>query len=206
MLALFDRQFGMGPSVGMFWRNVGLLSVAGLVPALWVFVARTPGFAGHLAQADGALGPFLRQVLTTGLPVVLAVNAAAMAVYARLRASALTPPMALALDTAARIGLFAALQGALFAGSAVAFGAFGGDPAQGLAVLGPTLAQGAGFGNLAGAYFYAAALSALPLHLAVVTASTGRLTRPAALGAALAILGAQALALWAVGHGLSRIL
>lgn len=205
MLAWCDRQFGMGLGPWRFWRNVVLLSLAGLLPALWIFVARTPGFASHLAQADGALAPFLRQVLTTGLPVVVAVNAVGMALFARLRAGVLGPRAALGLDVIGRVGLFSALQGALFAGSAVAFGAFGGDPAQGLAALGPTLVRGAGFGNLAGVYFHATVLSALPLHLALVTIATGSPPRWESLVAALGMFGLQALALAGVGVALTRM-
>ena len=195
MLAWVDRHFAPGLGPARFWRNVAVLSLAGLLPALWLFVARTPGFAAHLAQGDGALGPFLRQVLTTGLPVVLAVNAVTMALYARLRAGAMGPVAAVALDFAGRVGLFTVLQGALFAGSAVVFGAFGGDPAQGLAVLGPTLERAAVFGNLAGVYFYATALGALPLHLAVAAEALGTGRPAGALGGALLLFALQALTL-----------
>ena len=204
MLEWYDRQFGTGPGTVRFWRNVGLLSLAGLLPALWLFVARTPGFAGHLAQSDGALAPFLRQVLTTGLPVVVAVNAAAMALYTRLRTGALGPSTALALDFCGRVGLFAAMQGALFAGSALLFGAFGGDPAQGLAVLGPTLERAALFGNLAGTYFYATIISALPLHMAAAKGLFHGQRDSTLLGTALCVFALQLLALTLLGHALTR--
>ncbi len=208
MLAWFDRHFAIGVGAGRFWPNVVLLSLAGLLPALWVFVARTPGFAGHLAQADGALAPFLRQVLTTGLPVVVLVNAVAMASFARLRAGVISPVAALARDVTGRVGLFAALQGALFAGSAQVFGAFGGDPVQGLRVLGPTLEQAAVFGNLAGAYFYAAAVSALPLYLAVAQRSLRgpQGAGPAAVATAVALFAVHALALAVFGRVLTFLL
>jgi len=210
MLAWFDRHFSVGLPAGRFLSNTVLLSLAALGPVLGLYVARTPGFAGHLAGTEGALAPFLRQILTNGLPVVVVVNWAALVLFARARAGILRPGAALALDFTARIGLFAALNGAVFVGSALVFGAFGGDPAQALGALGPTLARAAAFANLAGVYLYASLAGALPLHMALIAillaergqrdAPLTRLALPAA-----GIVGVQFIVLTGLGLVLSRL-
>lgn len=53
----------------------------------------------------------LRRAATTGLPVVVPVNAVTMALVAGLRARRLGPGAAFAFDTAGPIGLFAARSG-----------------------------------------------------------------------------------------------
>ena len=211
MLDWFDRHFSVRLPPGRFARNTALLSLAGLLPVLAVFITRTPGFWGHLAGAQGALGPFLRQVLTNGLPVVVAVNWVGLVLFARLRAGGLRPGVALGLDFAARIGLFAGLHAVIFAGSALAFGAFGGDPAQALGVLGPTLLRAAGFGNLAGVWLHATLVSALPLYMALaaaVLAQRGYRDVPLAWLAlpAAGIIACQLLLLTGVAWALSRLI
>ncbi|WP_299365543.1 hypothetical protein [uncultured Paracoccus sp.] len=168
MLAWFDCSFGTHLPAGRFLRNTLLLSLAGLLPVLGLYIARTPGFAGHLVGTEGALRPFLRQILTNGLPAVLVVNWAALILFARTRAGIIRPGVALALDFAARIGVFAVLNGTVFVASALVFDYFGGDPAQALGALGPTLARAAIFGNLAGVYFYATLVGSLPLHMTLI--------------------------------------
>ena len=210
MFDWFDRHFDTRLTAARFARNTVLLSLAALVPVLGLYISLTPGFWGHLAGAQGALGPFLRQILTNGLPVVVAVNWVALILFARLRAGHLPPLAALGLDFATRLGLFALLHGVVFAASALLFGAFGGDPAQALGVLGPTLARAAGFGNLAGVYLFATLVSALPLHMALVARlleGRGHRAGPVALvGAALGIVAVQFLALVALGRLLAAVL
>lgn len=211
MLAWFDRHFSTRLPVGRFLRNTALLSLAAVVPVLGLYIARTPGFAGHLAGTEGALGPFLRQILTNGVPVVVAVNWAALILFARARAGAIRPGAALALDFGARIGLFAALNGAVFVASALVFGAFGGDPAQALGALGPTLARAAAFGNLAGVYLYATLVGALPLHMTLIAtllAERGHRDAPLTWLAlpAVGIIAAQLVALTGLGWALSRLI
>lgn len=211
MLAWFDRHFSIGLSAGRFIRNTLLLSIAALVPVLGLYIARSPGFAGHLAGTEGALGPFLRQILTNGLPVVLAVNWAALILFARARAGAIRPSAALALDFAARIGLFAALNGAVFVASALVFDSFGGDPSQALGALGPTLARAAAFGNLAGVYLYATLVSALPLHMtliAILVAERGHRDAPLTWLAlpAFGLVAVQLMVLTGLGWVLSRLI
>lgn len=197
---LIERHLTPDLPAVRFVANVALVSIAGLVPALALYVWLTPGFAAHLRGRDGALGAFLRQVATNGLPVVIALNYVCFTLLARVRAGSTTLGAILALDFAARIGLFVVLHALIYAGSAVLFGSFGGDPARGLAVVGPTLVAAAGFGNLSGAYLYASLVGALPLHMALVERALGRTgadapARAATLLLALAIFAAQALAL-----------
>jgi hypothetical protein len=175
VLAWFDIHFSTHLPAGRFLRNTVLLSLAGLLPVLGLYIARTPGFAGHLAGTEGTLGPFLRQILTNGLPVVVIVNWAALILFARARAGMMRPGAALGLDFAVRIGLFAVLNGAVFVASALVFDSFGADPAQALGALGPTLVRAAAFGNLAGVYLYATLVGALPLHMALIATMLAKL-------------------------------
>lgn len=211
MLAWFDRHFSTRLPVGRFARNTALLSLAGLVPVLGLYVARTPGFAGHLAGTEGALGPFLRQILTNGLPVVMAVNWMGLILFSRVRAGMMRPGAALALDFAGRVGLFALLNAVVFVASAWLFGAFGGDPAQALGALGPTLVRAAAFGNLAGVYLYATLVAALPLHMALITlVLAGRGVRAVPVVwlvlPAGTIVAAQFAVLTGLGWALSRLI
>ncbi len=167
-LEWFDRHFAVDLPVSVFARNVVLLSLAGLAPVLALYVALAPGLGQHLWGAGPAQARFARQIVTNGLPVVFAVNALGLLLFAQLRALHLAPLRALALDIPARIGAFVALHLAIYPASALLFGSFGGDPGQALRVVGPTLAQSAGFVNLSGVYLYAALVSALPLHMRLI--------------------------------------
>lgn len=197
---LIERHLTPDLPAMRFVANVTLVSIAGLVPALALYVWLTPGFFAHLRDSEGALGAFLRQVATNGLPVVIALNYVSFTLLARLKAGTTTLQGIVAADLTARIGLFVALHAAIYAGSAVLFGSFGGDPARGLAVVAPTLVAAAGFGNLSGVYLYAGLVGALPLHMALAESAARRAgreppTRGASLLLAIAIFGAQALAL-----------
>lgn len=203
LLVWLDRHFSVALPFGRFARSIALLSLAGLVPTLALYIALSPGLWGHLMATDAALVRFLRQIVTNGLPVVLILNACSLILFAQLRVRQLNPPRALAIDISARIGAFIALHAVIYPASALMFGSFGGDPAQALRVVAPTVAQAAGFANLSGVYLYATLISALPLHVAMVgTAAQGlglRVPRmPVLILAALAIFGAQTLLLTAV--------
>jgi len=149
-----------------------------------VYVLLSPGMAAHLLAGGPASGRFLRQILTNGLPVVFFVNFVSFLLYARMRAGQAGPLQLVGLDLTARVGLFVALHALVFWSSALAFGSFGGDPAQALRVVAPTLLQAATFGNLSGAYLYATVLGALPLHMAALARFLGR---PAGAGTGLAL-------------------
>lgn len=203
ILAWLDRHFSVALPFGRFARNIVLLSLAGLAPVLALYVALSPGLWGHLIATDAALGRFLRQIVTNGLPVVLILNAFSLILFAQLRASRLSPARTLAIDIAARIGAFIALHAVIYPASALLFGSFGGDPAQALRVVAPTLAQAAGFANLSGVYLYATLISAVALHMALIGAAAQGLglrvaSMPVLILAALAIFGAQALLLTGV--------
>ena len=69
-----ERYFSIELPGVLFLRNVLLFSLAALAPILLLYVLLAPGFAPALAAGGPALGRFLRQVMTNGLPVVFAVN------------------------------------------------------------------------------------------------------------------------------------
>lgn len=197
LLAWLDRHFSVHLPFSRFARNVALLSLAGLVPVLALYIALAPGLGPHLWGP--ALGRFARQIVTNGLPVVFVVNALGLILFAQLRARRIAPLRALALDIPARIGAFVGLHLAIYPVSAMLFGSFGGDPVQALRVTGPTLAQSAGFVNLSGVYLYATLVSALPLHMALVGEVLAQRRRaaplPVLIVAALVIFVAQAVLL-----------
>lgn len=193
LLRALDRHFAPDLPAGRFARNVLLISLAGLLPSVALYVGLTPGFGAHLASGSAVWGRILRQVLTNGLPVVLVVNAASFLLFAKMRAGRASPARLVLADLLARVGLFLAVHAAVFALSAIAFGSFGGDPVQALRVVAPTLVQAGAFGNLSGAYLLATVLGALPLHVAALTAVAGR---PVGVGTGLA-LGILAFALQA---------
>ena len=198
VLTWLDRHFAVELPFPRFARNVLLLSLVGLGPVLAVYIARAPGLGLHLVGSGEAMARFARQVVTNGLPVVFVINALGLILFAQLRARQLSPGLALAVDIPARIGVFVGLHLAIYPASALLFGSFGGDPAQALRVVGPTLAQSAGFGNLSGVYLYATLVSAVPLHMALVAQALEMqglraLTLPVLTLAALGVFGGQAL-------------
>ncbi len=209
VLAWLDRHFSVELPFLRFARNVVLLSLAGLAPTLALYIALSPGLWPHLLATDAALARFLRQIVTNGLPVVLVINAFGLILFAQLRSRRLSPVRALAIDIPARIGAFIALHVVIYPASALMFGSFGGDPGQGLRVVGPTLAQSAAFANLSGVYLYATLISALPLHMAMVGGAANSMglrtpTTPALMLAALVIFGLQALLLTGLALVLGR--
>jgi hypothetical protein len=203
VLVWLDRHFSVRLPFARFARNTLALSVTGLAPVLVLYLSLVPGLWGHLLDSDAALLRFVRQIVTNGLPVVFAVNAFGLILFAQLRARRLSSLRVLAIDIPTRIGSFVTLHAVIYAASARLFGAFGGDAMQGLRVVGPTLAQAAVFGNLSGVYLYATLISALPLHMALIGAGASSLgLRPPAIPVlvmlALAVFGLQALLLTAL--------
>ncbi len=170
-LAQLDRWFRLDMAFARFLLHVLIVSVAGLVPVLALYVALSPGFAAHLAGDGAALGRFARQIATNGLPVVIVVNYVGFVLFAaRGRRGAVAM---LGVDLVARAVAFVALHAVIYPASALWFGSFGGDPSQALRVMAPTLAQAALFENLSGVYLYAAALGTAPLVLAALAGLTG---------------------------------
>jgi hypothetical protein len=200
VLAWLDRHFSVELPLLRFARNVVLLSLAGLAPVLALYITLSPGLWSHLLATEAALQRLSRQIVTNGLPVVLVINAFGLILFAQLRSRRLSPACALAIDVPARIGAFIALHVMIYPASALMFGSFGGDPVQGLRVVGPTLTQSAAFANLSGVYLYATLISALPLHMAMVggamqARALSTPTMPLLIALALAIFGLQALLL-----------
>ncbi|NNF70700.1 MAG: hypothetical protein HKN02_00740 [Rhodobacteraceae bacterium] len=157
-----------------FLRNVLLFSLAGLLPVLALYVLLSPGFASALAEGGPALGRFLRQVLTNGLPVVVIVNYVGFFLFAHSRrgpGNDRDPATYIIVDFAARIALFFGLHALIYVLSADWFGSFGGSRATALRVVAPTLARSALFENISGVYLYATLVSALPLYVSAITRS-----------------------------------
>lgn len=211
VLVWLDRHFSVKLPFLRFARNIVLLSLTGLAPVLVIYIALSPGLWPHLLASEAALARLSRQIVTNGLPVVFVINALGLIIFAQLRASRLSPGRALAIDFPARIGAFIALHVVIYPSSALLFGSFGGDPVQGLRVIGPTLAQAGAFGNLSGVYLYATLISALPLHMVLAEIWLQRRDARPASGAipvlfALAIIAAQILVLTAVSMSASYLL
>ena len=210
LLAWLDRHFSVHLPFTRFARNVALLSLAGLAPVLALYIALAPGLGPHLWGSGPAMGRFARQIVTNGLPVVFVVNALGLILYAQLRDRRIAPLRALALDIPARVGAFVGLHLAIYPASAMLFGSFGGDPGQALRVVGPTLAQSAGFMNLSGVYLYATLVSALPLHMALVGQALGQcrpeLQRHTQVLAAIGVFAVQVLILTGVARLMDSLL
>lgn len=177
-----------------FLRNVLLISIAGLIPPLALFVSLSPGFSTALSQGGPALLRFLRQVLTNGLPVVFAINYVSFFLYALSNQTERRgdPVAFVALDVLARVSLFFGLHALIYVLSSDWYGSFGGDRMTAISVVAPTLAQSAYFENVSGVYFYATVVSAMPLYVTAIRRSKviRRLTEPLLFGAGPIILAA----------------
>ena len=177
-----------------FLRNVLLISIAGLIPPLALFVFLSPGFSTALSQGGPALLRFLRQVLTNGLPVVFAINYVSFFLYALSNQTERRgdPVAIVALDVLARVSLFFGLHALIYVLSADWYGSFGGDRMTAISVVAPTLAQSAYFENVSGVYFYATVVSAMPLYVTAIGRSKviRRLTEPLPFGGGPIILAA----------------
>lgn len=169
-----EKCFNLDMPFWRFGRNTLLVSCAGLIPLLLLYIALTPGFGAHLLNSGPAFSRFLRQVATNGVPVVFAVNYLSFFLYA-LSASRQREGDAsariLLIDLPARVVIFVLLHRVIYFVSADWFGSFGGDQWQALQVVGPTLARSAFFENISGVYLYATLVSALPLYVTVIDRS-----------------------------------
>lgn len=156
-----------------FLRNVLLVSIAGLIPPLALFVFLSPGFATALSQGGPALLRFLRQVLTNGLPVVFAINYVGFFLYALSKQTERRgdPVSFVAIDVLVRLSLFFCLHALIYVLSADWYGSFGGDRMTAISVVAPTLARSAYFENVSGVYFYATFVSAMPLYVTAIKQS-----------------------------------
>lgn len=166
-----DRFFSVDMPGLQFLRNVLVLSLAGLLPVLALYVVLSPGFASALMERGPSFRRFVRQVMTNGLPVVVVVNYVGfflLALSRRTSANERDPSTYLVFDLVARVIVFLGLHAVIYVVSADWFGAFGGSRANALRVVGPTLAQSALFQNISGVYLYATLVSALPLYSSVI--------------------------------------
>ncbi|WP_027258032.1 MULTISPECIES: hypothetical protein [Leisingera] len=169
--------FSIDMPAWQFVRNTLVVSCAGMLPLLLLYIALTPGFGALLLKGGPALSRFLRQVVTNGLPVVFAVNYVSFFLYAASAAKqreGAVPARILLIDLPARVVIFVLLHGVIYFVSADWFGSFGGDHWQALQVVGPTLVRSAFFENISGVYLYATLVSALPLYATVIDSNFER--------------------------------
>lgn len=169
-----ERHFSIEMPGVLFLRNVLFFSLAALSPFLLLYVLLAPGFAPALAAGGPALGRFLRQVVTNGLPIVFAVNYISFFLFALTQRPASNRQDSAAfvlLDLTIRVVLFLGLHALIYVLSADWFGSFGGSRKTALSVVAPTLARSAFFENISGVYLYATMVSALPLYVSAIKQS-----------------------------------
>ena len=169
-----ERYFSTDMPGVHFVRNVLLFSLAALVPVLCLYVFLAPGFASALLGGGPALGRFLRQVATNGLPVVFAINYVSFCLFAVAQQRTgrhQDTSMFVLVDIGVRVFLFFALHALIYTFSADWFGSFGGNRKTALSVVAPTLALSAHFENISGVYLYATMVSALPLYVSAIKQS-----------------------------------
>lgn len=184
-----ERYFALEMPVVLFARNTLIVSVLGLVPLLFLYIVLTPGFASHLMSSGPALGRFMRQVLTNGLPVVFIVNYVGFFLFAWMntqRPDGQVRALILLIDLPLRVILFIVLHAVIYMISADWFESFGGSRLTALRVVGPTLARSALFENLSGVYLYATLVSALPLYVHAFSGTNRARALPGRLGPILA--------------------
>ncbi len=172
--------FGEAVPSGRWLRNAVLLAALGLALALCLTLARTPGLLVALWESEAARGPFLGNLLGSGLPLLVFVNFFAAMLWAlseRRRPGRGAVP-ALLLDLARRVALFALATTAYLAGPPLLSGS-----ASGFGEAGEALLRAAGFGDLSGTYLGAALLAPLPLWAAAAARILRRDGRIAVAGA-----------------------
>lgn len=168
-LSIVDHYFSADMPAFRFLRNVLALTLIGLIGAVLQYVIYVEGFWASLTSDGYARGAFLRQVATTGLPMVLAANLIAAVVYVWLRrgfgARASGLPV-MVFDFAVRMGAFVAVMYVTYRISAQWWGAFRGSVDTAMNVVGPTLQAALRFENLTSAYLLAVMLGAIPMFVA----------------------------------------
>lgn len=165
------KYFSLEMPFTRFLRNVAAVSLLALIPLLVIYVSLRPGFTAMLIENPTALSRFLRQVVTNGLPIVIAANYVGFFRFARAfdRPNAIRSRFGFVLgDMALRLIVFFVLHAVIYVVSADWFGSFGGDRITALRTVAPTLARSALFENLSGVYLYATLLGALPIYVQVL--------------------------------------
>mgnify|MGYP001828836972 CR=1 FL=1 len=168
------QLFSLDLSAPRFSRNVLLVSLLALIPAVLLYMATRPGFGAMLLDGGPALSRFLRQVFTNGLPVVFIVNYISFFLFAWMNTGPSGKRDAVFIvlvDITARLIAFVGLHVLIYVLAADWFSSFGGSRTTALSVVGPTLARSALFENISGAYLYATLASALPLYVVAVERS-----------------------------------
>ncbi len=166
----FRQKFCPALPFGSFCWNVCVLSVASILPFLLVYTLATPDFAPMLAQNPTALGRFLRQVMTNGLPVVFLVNYLGFVfAFVTLKYGRHSQIRYVVLDAVLRSVIFIGAHIIVYVLSADLFESFGGNRATALSVVGPTLRWSFMFTNISGVYLYALAPGAFVAILAVLS-------------------------------------
>ena len=163
------RFFSVDLPFSRFCWNVLVFSCLSLSPFLIFYIALSPGFFTLLTSNGMALGRFLRQVLTNGLPVIFVINYTgffAAAVF--LRQTERRRLSHLLLDGLVRAFLFVGLHALIYVLSADLFASFGGDRVTALQVVGPTLERAFLFENISGVYLYSTLPGAFIVYLAVL--------------------------------------
>lgn len=185
--ASMERWFGEGVSGGRWLLHVALTAALGLAVALCLYLARTPGLLAALWESDLARGPFLSNLLGSGLPLLVVVNFFAAMLWAlshRARPGRGAVP-ALLLDLGRRVAVFALATALYLAGPKLM-----GGSAAGFGDAGEALLRAPGFRDLTGVYLLGALLAPLPLWASAL-GSAARGNGAAAVSggvAALAIL------------------
>jgi hypothetical protein len=160
------------PRTAIYARNVALLSLAAMLAVGIVYFTKAGGFLEQFQAGAGNAWNFIWQLLIDGYVKVFLVNYIALLPHrfyvAQLpRAGVLTCVGLLVMDVAFRLLLFALVSAVTWYGFVRLGGAFGGDYGAALRSLPETFAYAARFADLTGVYLYAAALSSLPLFLAI---------------------------------------
>lgn len=163
-----ERFFSTEMSGVAFLRNVLLMSIAGLLPVLVLFLVLSTGLVSSLIQGGPNLSYFARQIVTNGLPVVFAINYIGFFLLTLTAAPSErrhSPALLLLIDVFARVALFFVLHALIYVWSAEWFGSFGGNRRTALSVVAPTLSRSAFLENISGVYLYATLVSAIPLYI-----------------------------------------
>lgn len=168
-LRVVDHYFSADLPALRFLRNVIGLTLIGLAGAVLQYVIYVDGFWTSLRTDSYARAAFLRQVATTGLPMVLAANLVAATVYVWLRrgfgARATGLPV-MVFDFFMRLGAFVAVMFVTYRLSAQWLGSFQGNVDTAMSAVGPTLQSALQFENLTSAYLLAVMLGAVPIFVA----------------------------------------
>ena len=177
ILAVIERWFYRGITKSKLLTISFCLSVVSTFLLLVPYVSLRPGLWSALYNDSVLRGHFLSQIALSGFPIVLALNLLGFQRVVEW-VDRQNPESHLAtevtLEVVTRMFFFFGLHFVIFYAAATVFGSFGGNPAHALAAVAPTLQGAAWLGNLSGVYFYATAVSAVPLYMLQIRAHKRR--------------------------------